>query len=79
MGQTTCSRYGDVQMTDRELLGLAAKAGRCAVSASKTVRQIPMPMDDKIEAWVQQAMQLAEVRNYGARTVRHNPKIGGEE
>ena len=26
MGQTTCSRYGGVQMTDRELLELAAKA-----------------------------------------------------
>ena len=56
-------------MTDRELLGLAAKAGRCAVSASKTVRQIPMPMDDKIEAWVQQAMQLADARELARSNV----------
>lgn len=55
--------------TDRELLELAAKAGRCAVSASKRVRQIPIPMDDKIEAWVQQAMQLADARELARSNV----------
>lgn len=39
------------------------------MSASKTVRQIPMPMDDKIEAWVQQAMQLADARELARSNV----------
>lgn len=39
------------------------------MQVGKTVRHVPVPMDDKIEAWVQQAMQLADVRELARSNV----------